>query len=64
MSPMWDDEPVYAAGICAACGLHTDDGVVTWVPRMSAADLRLIVHADPGACPSPDNPSPLPLRRL
>ncbi|MFG2756784.1 glycine-rich domain-containing protein [Streptomyces wuyuanensis] len=27
MSPMWDDESVHAVGICAACGLHTDDGV-------------------------------------
>ncbi|MFD7444377.1 hypothetical protein [Streptomyces sp. NPDC059909] len=51
MSPMWDEEPEYDEGFCAACGRHTEKGIVTWVPRMSAADVRLIVHANPADCP-------------
>lgn len=50
MSPMWDNEPEYGAGYCAACGLHTDKGIVRWLPRMSGADVRLILHADPDEC--------------
>ncbi|MFE3644615.1 hypothetical protein ACFXOM_27155 [Streptomyces sp. NPDC059169] len=64
MSPIWDEQAERASGTCAACGLRTDDGIVTWLPRMSAAHLRLIVHAHPDACQPPQNPSPLPLRRL
>jgi hypothetical protein len=57
MSPMWDDEPEHAAGICAACGRHTDDGVVHWIARSSTADLRLIVCANLSECSSPE-PAP------
>lgn len=28
MSPMWDNEPEHAEGICVACGVHTNDGIV------------------------------------
>ncbi|MGW2563179.1 hypothetical protein ACWCXB_28925 [Streptomyces sp. NPDC001514] len=52
MSPMWDAGPEYGEGFCAACGRHTEKGIVTWLPRMSAADVRLIVHANPADCPS------------
>jgi hypothetical protein len=50
MSPMWDDKPEPASGMCTVCGRETDDGVVVWVTRSSAADVRLVVHADPAAC--------------
>lgn len=57
MSPMWDDEPEHAAGTCAACGRHIDDGVVHWIPRASAADIKIIVCVDPSGCSSPE-PAP------
>ncbi|WP_406488999.1 hypothetical protein [Streptomyces phaeochromogenes] len=65
VSPMWDDEPERAAGTCVACGLHTDDGIVRWLPRMSGPDVRLIVHAEAGEC-TPREPAapPLRLRRI
>ncbi|WP_328449872.1 hypothetical protein OG780_19350 [Streptomyces sp. NBC_00386] len=53
MSPMWDNEPEYDAGICIACGRHTDDGVVRWLPRASGPDVRLIVHTRAQDCAAP-----------
>ncbi|MFI6468740.1 hypothetical protein ACIBL5_00505 [Streptomyces sp. NPDC050516] len=50
MSPMWDQEDEHASGVCAACQKHTDNGIVRWLPRMSAPDVRLIICADPDAC--------------
>jgi hypothetical protein len=50
VSPMWDDEPEHAAGTCAACGQHTDNGVVRWVTRLSGPDIRLIIHTTPTQC--------------
>ncbi|MER5914982.1 hypothetical protein ABT124_32095 [Streptomyces sp. NPDC001982] len=51
---MWDNEPEHVAGICVACGIHTDDGIVRWLPRMSGADVRLIVHARDEDCAPPE----------
>jgi hypothetical protein len=48
---MWD-EPEHGAGVCSACGEHTETGLVHWVPRMSAPDIRVVVHADPADCPA------------
>ena len=61
MSPMWDNEPQYSAGLCAACGIHTEDGIVRWLPRMSGPDVRLIVHARAEDCPRPASIPPVRL---
>ncbi|MEU6347037.1 hypothetical protein ABZ883_39540 [Streptomyces sp. NPDC046977] len=50
MSPMWDGEPEHAAGTCAACGHHTEDGVVRRVTRLSGPDIRLVIHAGSKQC--------------
>ncbi|WP_369243655.1 hypothetical protein [Streptomyces sp. R41] len=50
MSPMWDDKPEHTEGICVACGQHTDNGIVRWLPRTSGPDVRLIVHAEGNEC--------------
>jgi hypothetical protein len=47
---MWDNEPEPAEGICVACGVHTNNGIVRWLPRMSGPDVRLIVHAEGNEC--------------
>lgn len=52
MSPMRDSEDEHAAGVCVACYKHTDNGLVRWLPRLSAPDVRLIICADPKACSS------------
>ncbi|WP_331448016.1 hypothetical protein [Streptomyces xanthochromogenes] len=52
MSPMWDQADEHAAGVCVACHKYTDDGLVRWLPRLSAPDVRLIICADPKACSS------------
>ncbi|WP_159100204.1 hypothetical protein [Streptomyces lunaelactis] len=52
MSPMWDP-PEHGAGDCSACGQHTDNGLVHWVPRMSAPDVRLVIHGEPADCRPP-----------
>lgn len=49
---MWDPEPERATGMCASCGLHTDNGIVHVVPRVSGPDVRLVIHADPDDCPA------------
>jgi hypothetical protein len=58
---MWDNCEERDAGICCACGIHTDDGIVRWLPRTSGPDVRLIVHARGKDCTPPD---PAPLIRL
>ncbi|MER6531366.1 hypothetical protein [Streptomyces sp. NPDC001508] len=50
MSPMWDDREERDSGTCCACGIHTDDGIVRWLPRSSGPDVRLIVHARSEDC--------------
>jgi hypothetical protein len=57
--PMWDNEPEHDSGPCARCGHHAEDGIVHWIPRMSTADVRLIIHADPEQC----TPDPRPQKR-
>ncbi len=54
VSPMWDNEPELAEGICVACGAYTDKAIVRWLPRMSGADVRLIVHARDDDCTPPE----------
>ncbi|GAA3766700.1 glycine-rich domain-containing protein [Streptomyces chiangmaiensis] len=48
MSPMWDNEPERAAGICVACGRHTDDGIAIAAsgqqPGRSLAPSELVDH--------------------
>jgi hypothetical protein len=60
---MWDNESEQAAGICVACGLHTDDGIVRWLPRVSGADVRLIVHANGEDCTPPEGAPSVRLAR-
>ncbi|MER7933309.1 MULTISPECIES: hypothetical protein [unclassified Streptomyces] len=45
VSPMWDDEPEPATGVCVACGTHTENGIARWLPRAPGPDVHLIVHA-------------------
>ncbi|MGW1892160.1 hypothetical protein ACWCP6_18150 [Streptomyces sp. NPDC002004] len=63
MSPMWDNEPEQAEGICVACGVYTDEAIVRWLPRMSGPDVRLVVHAKADDCAPPSRVSPLRLGR-
>ena len=58
MSPMWDDEPERDAGACAACGSHTAEGIVRYLPRASGPDVRLIVHAHAQDCATKLPPAP------
>ncbi|MEU9285951.1 hypothetical protein AB0D57_14805 [Streptomyces sp. NPDC048275] len=53
MSPIWDNEPEHAEGVCVACGVHTNHGIVRWLPRISGPDVRLIVHAEAQDCTPP-----------
>ena len=55
---MWDDEPERTEGVCVACGRHAEDAIVRWLPRMSTADVRLIVHARDEEC-TPRHAAPL-----
>lgn len=64
MSPMWDNEPEYASGLCVACGIHTDKGIVRWLPRMSGPDVRLILHTAPDECTPREPAEPLRLGRI
>ncbi|MEY9997869.1 hypothetical protein ABIE67_010255 [Streptomyces sp. V4I8] len=63
VSPMWDDREERDAGICCACGVHTADGIVRWMPRSSGPDVRLIVHARGEDCTPPETDPPLRLAR-
>lgn len=63
VSPMWDSQEERAPGFCCACGVHTDDGIVRWMPRGSGPDVRLIVHARGEECTPPDDVPPLRLAR-
>lgn len=60
---MWDNEAEHAAGICVACGQHTADGIVRWLPRASGPDVRLIVHVEAQDCAPPQPVEPLRLAR-
>ncbi|MFF0222759.1 hypothetical protein [Streptomyces sp. NPDC004629] len=63
MSPMWDDREERDSGTCCACGMHTDDGIVRWLPRSSGPDVRLIVHARSEDCTPRESTPPLRLAR-
>ncbi|AVH58969.1 hypothetical protein C4B68_28015 [Streptomyces dengpaensis] len=60
---MWDNEDERAAGTCVACGQHTADGIVRWLPRASGPDVRLIVHAQAQDCTLSQPAEPLRLAR-
>ncbi|MET9362186.1 hypothetical protein ABZX93_14850 [Streptomyces sp. NPDC006632] len=49
---MWDQEDEHTEGVCVACNKYTGDGLVRWLPRLSAPDVRLVICADPAVCSS------------
>ncbi|KQX63421.1 MULTISPECIES: hypothetical protein [unclassified Streptomyces] len=57
MSPVWDMASSRASGVCARCGHWTDNGITHWIPRMSAADVRIVVCADAAECILPPEAS-------
>lgn len=63
MSPMWDNEPEHDAGICVACGIRTENGIVRWLPRASGPDVRLLVHARAEDCTPLEHVPPIRLAR-
>ncbi len=53
MSPAWDMASPPVSGTCARCGRWTDAGVRHWIPRMTGADIEVILCADMDSCTPP-----------